>query len=200
MLRLLLVVLIVMPALCRADARADLEQYSSDLDTLSGQFRQVIFDSDGFALEESEGELFFKAPDLFRWDYEAPFPQQLVADGERLWHFDLDLEQVTVRPQPEDADSALLVLTRPELLEDAYTIEASRLADELHFVSNDPEAGFERASLRFSDGVPVALEFTDRLVGQITLIELINLERNAELPERLFQFEPPAGVDVLEGY
>lgn len=200
MLRLLLAVLICLPALTRADAKTDLERFSANLSTLSGQFRQVIFDSDGFALEESEGKLFFKAPDRFRWDYEAPFPQQLVADGEKLWHFDQDLEQVTVRPQPEDADSALLVLTRPELLENAYRIEASGPADELHFVPIDPEAGFERASLRLIDGVPVALEFTDRLVGQITLIELIALERNPELPEDLFRFEPPAGVDVLEGY
>ncbi|MEE4297779.1 MAG: outer-membrane lipoprotein carrier protein LolA, partial [Wenzhouxiangella sp.] len=138
--------------------------------------------------------------DRFRWDYETPFPQQLVADGERLWHFDQDLEQVTVRPQPDDADSALLVLTRPEMLEDSYTMEAAGPPDELHFVPNDPEAGFERASLRFVDGVPVALEFTDRLVGQITLIELIDLQRNPELSEDLFHFEPPPGVDVLEGY
>jgi outer membrane lipoprotein carrier protein len=144
--------------------------------------------------------LFFKAPDLFRWDYTAPFPQQLVADGERLWHFDEDLEQVTVRPQPKDADSALLVLTRPELLENSYRVEESGMDDELHFVPNNQDAGFERASLRFSEGRPVALEFTDRLVGQITMIELINLKRNPALPEDLFQFDPPAGVDVLEGY
>ncbi|MEE4295379.1 MAG: outer membrane lipoprotein chaperone LolA, partial [Wenzhouxiangella sp.] len=100
MLRLLFVLLIVLPPIAWADAKAVLEEFSSDLETLSGQFRQVIFDSDGFALEESEGRLFFKAPDRFRWDYETPFPQQLVADGERLWHFDQDLEQVTVRPQP----------------------------------------------------------------------------------------------------
>jgi outer membrane lipoprotein carrier protein len=200
MLRLVLTFMMLLPALVQADAKVQLEQFSKDLQTLSGQFRQVIFDSDGFALEESEGKLFFMAPDRFRWDYEAPFPQQLVADGEKLWHFDQDLEQVTVRPQPEDAESALMVLTRPDLLENSYSIEPSGLSDELHFMPNDPEAGFERASLRFFDGLPVALEFTDRLVGQITLIELMNLKRNPELPEELFQFEPPPGVDVLEGY
>lgn len=200
MLRLMICALMLVPGLVLADAREALDRFAEGLDTLSGSFRQIIFDSDGFALEESEGQLYFKAPDRFRWDYERPFPQQLVADGQRLWHFDESLEQVTVSDQPEAGESALLVLTRPELLERFYRIEPARSADELHFVPLDSEAGFERASLRFVDGMPVTLEFTDRLVGQMTVVELMALERNPELDEALFRFEPPAGVDVLEGY
>jgi outer membrane lipoprotein carrier protein len=200
MLRWMICALLFVPGFALADARAALDRFADGLETLSGSFRQIIFDSDGFALEESEGQLYFQAPDRFRWDYEQPFPQQLVADGQRMWHFDESLEQVTVSDQPEAGESALLVLTRPELLERFYRTEPSRSVDELHFVPLDSEAGFERASLRFVDGVPVLLEFTDRLVGQMTVIELEGLERNPDLDDALFRFEPPPGVDVLEGY
>ncbi|MEE4639340.1 MAG: outer membrane lipoprotein chaperone LolA [Wenzhouxiangella sp.] len=200
MLRCLICAVLLIPGLALADAREALDRFAEGLNTLSGSFRQIIFDSDGFALEESEGELYFQAPDRFRWDYQQPFPQQLVADGQRMWHFDELLEQVTVGDQPEAGESALLVLTRPELLERFYRVEPSSSADELHFVPLDSEAGFERASLRFVDGVPVMLEFTDRLVGQMTVIELAALQRNPDLDDALFRFEPPPGVDVLEGY
>ncbi len=200
MLRWMICALLFCSGAALADAEDALRRFADGLDTLSGTFRQVIFDSDGFALEESEGTLYFQAPDRFRWDYSEPFPQQLVADGQRLWHFDEGLEQVTVREQPEAGESALLVLTRPEMLERFYRIEPSQSADELNFVPLDSEAGFERASLRFIDGVPVALEFTDRLVGQMTIVELRELERNPDLDDDLFRFEPPAGADVLEGY
>jgi len=200
MLRALLIMLCLVPGLAKADARAHLELFAQGLETLSGDFRQVVFDSDGFALEESTGRLFFQAPDRFRWNYAEPFPQQLVADGERMWHYDEGLEQVTVREQPDAGESALLVLTRPDLLERFYSVKPSGLPDELHFVPLDEQAGFEHASLRFVDGRPAALEFIDRVVGQITLIELNNLERNPDLDPALFQFVPPPGVDVLEGY
>jgi outer membrane lipoprotein carrier protein len=200
MLRALLMLLLLLPGVSQADPMADLETFADGLDTLSGDFRQIVFDSDGFALEESGGQLFFQAPDRFRWNYIEPFPQQLVADGQQMWHYDEGLEQVTVREQPEDAESALLVLTRPDLLERFYSIQASGLPDELHFMPLDEQAGFEHASVRFVDGRPAAIEFVDRVVGQITLIELDNLQRNPELDPELFRFEPPPGVDVLDGY
>lgn len=183
-----------------ADPRAQLERFAEDLETLSGSFRQMIFDDDGFVLEESSGRVYFQSPDRFRWDYAEPFPQQLVADGEQLWHFDESLDQVTVRDQPVAADSPLLVLTRPELLDRFYRIDSGDHSDTLYFSPLEPEAGFERASLHFVDDSPVELELVDRMVGQITRIELYDLERNPELSEDLFRFEPPPGVDVLEGY
>lgn len=183
-----------------ADAREQLERFADGLESLSGEFRQIIVDEDGFLVEESHGSLRFLAPDRFRWDYREPFPQQLIADGERLWNFDEALDQVTVRDQPEAADSPLLVLTQPALLDRFYRIQPSAEANELVFVPLDAEANFERAILRFAQGLPVALELFDRLVGQRTVLELRDLQRNPDLDEALFRFEPPPGVDVLEGY
>lgn len=183
-----------------ADARSQLESFAEGLESLAGEFRQVISDPDGFVVEESSGSMKFLAPDRFRWDYVEPFPQQLVADGERLWHFDEALDQVTVRDQPPAAESPLLVLTRPDLLDRFYQVEPSTRVDELVFAPLEPDGDFERATLQFRDGVPVALELIDRLVGQTTYLELIDLQRNPGLGDGDFVFEPPPGVDILEGY
>ncbi len=186
-------------AMAQDGARAQLDQFASQLDTMSGQFAQTTLDADGFVTEASSGDIFFSAPDRFRWRYLEPFPQELVADGENLWHYDESLEQVTLQEQPSAADSPLLVLTQPELLDGFYAISETGDSDVLEFRPLAEEAGFERARLFFADGIPVALEFNDTF-GQTTRIDLIDLIRNPELDPLLFTFEPPAGADVLQGY
>lgn len=197
---LLMICLILGWTLAQADPRERLERFADGLNSLSGSFLQTIVDEDGFIVEESRGTLKFLAPDRFRWDYTEPFPQQLIADGARLWHFDESLDQVTVRDQPEAAESPLLVLTRPELLDRFYRIEASGRDDELQFVPLEDHGDFERAVLIFQNDTPRLLVLVDRLVGQTTQLELIDLQRNPALDASEFEFEPPDGVDVLEGY
>lgn len=180
-------------------ARGQLDRFADQLQSMSGRFSQTTLDADGFISESSSGEIFFAAPDRFRWRYVDPFPQELVADGERLWHYDEALEQVTVRPQPPAEESPLLVLTRPELLDRFYRIEDSGMEDVIEFRPLAEEAEFERARLFFADGLPVALELNDTF-GQLTRLELEGLVRNPELDSALFRFVPPPGADVLEGY
>jgi len=213
---LLLTGVLLSPSLAAQEsARAQLDRFADELETLSGQFAQTTLDPDGFVSEASTGDIFFSAPDRFRWRYLEPFPQELVADGEYLWHYDESLEQVTQQDQPSASDSPLLVLTQPELLDSFYAIsetgdsdviEFRPLADEaeferarLFFRPLADEAEFERARLFFTDGAPVALEFNDNF-GQTTRIDLFNLIRNPALDPALFTFEPPPGADVLQGY
>lgn len=191
--------LMLSPTLASADARTALDCFAEDLESLSGQFTQITLDADGFVADESSGQVYFKTPDRFRWRYLEPFPQDLVADGTRLWHYDESLDQVTVRDQPEAAESPLLVLTRPELLERFYAIEPSESEDVIQFRPLSDEGEFETARLYFVDGLPSALELNDRF-GQLTRLELTDLVRNPELDDELFQFVPPEGADILEGY
>lgn len=192
-------VLVLIPGLASADARNALDQFAENLESLSGEFSQITLDADGFVADESSGQVYFKNPDRFRWRYLEPFPQDLVADGTRLWHYDESLDQVSVRNQPEAAESPLLVLTRPELLERFYEIEPSESEDVIQFRPLSDEGEFEVARLFFADGLPAALELNDRF-GQLTRLELTNLVRNPDLDDSLFEFEPPEGADVLEGY
>jgi outer membrane lipoprotein carrier protein len=182
-----------------ADARSDLDAFADGLETLSGEFEQVTIDDSGRTVEQVRGRLYFSSPDRFRWDYDEPFPQQMVADGERLWHFDESLDQVTVRDQPEAAESPLLVLTRPDLLDQFYQVGSGGDEKVLEFRPLAEDGDFERARMHFRDGLPDLIEMYDQF-GQITQIWLKELKRNPELDDSVFTFEPPPGVDVLEGY
>ncbi|MEN1729722.1 MAG: outer-membrane lipoprotein carrier protein LolA, partial [Pseudomonadota bacterium] len=144
-------------------------------------------------------DIYFASPDRFRWRYVEPFPQELVADGTHLWHYDESLEQVTQQAQPSASESPLLVLTQPELLDRFYAIGETGDRDVIEFRPLDEEAEFEVARLYFADGLPTALEFNDNF-GQRTRVDLIDLVRNPILSPDLFSFEPPEGADVLQGY
>ena len=187
------------PQFAEASPRALLDAFASDLDSLSGEFTQTTVEDNGRVAESSHGRLFYQAPDRFRWSYDEPFPQEMVADGERLWHYDESLDQVTVREQPSAAESPLLVLTRPELLDRFYRLEPGAAPDQLTFRPLADAAEFERATLYFRDDRPRALELLDAF-GQLTRLELFELERNPQLDADLFEFVVPPGVDVLEGY
>lgn len=197
-LPVMLVTLLLSHALPAVDAREQLDRFASDLNSLSAGFDQFTIDAGGRMVDEVAGRLYFLAPDRFRWDYDDPFPQLIVADGEQLWHYDESLEQVTVRAQPAPSDSPLMVLTRPELLDRFYRIEPTDQPGLIEFRPLEPDAEFEWARLRFEEGIPVSLDLVDRF-GQTTRIALIDLERNPLLDPDLFRFEPPEGVDVLEG-
>jgi outer membrane lipoprotein carrier protein len=180
------------------DARALLDEFADGLTSLRAEFTQITVDASGAVVEESSGRMFFQAPDRIRWDYLEPFPQVIVADGEKLWHYDEALEQVTVRPQPAPEDSPMLVLTRPELLGEFYRMLPSERLDQLRFEPLAEQADIEMARLTFRDGTPRTLDIFDRF-GQSTRIRLENIERNAAIDPSVFEFEVPEGVDVLEG-
>jgi len=192
------VLLAVSTAGAPEDGRAQLDDFAESLETLSGRFEQVTVDAEGAVTEESAGELYFSRPDRFRWSYAEPFPQELVADGEELWHYDESLEQVTVRDQPGAAESPLLVLTRPRLLDRFYRVTATG-PEMIAFEPLEEAADIVQGRLYFNDGLPSQLELEDSF-GQLTRLRLLDLERNPQLPPDLFEFSVPEGVDVLEGY
>lgn len=190
--------LMVSVAAAPPDGRAQLDAFADGLQTLSGRFEQVTVDSRGRVTEESAGELYYARPNQFRWSYGEPFPQEIVADGERLWHYDVSLEQVTVREQPGAAESPLLVLTRPELLDRFYRVTASS-GERIEFEPLAEDSDIVSGRLYFRDGLPLQLEFEDSF-GQLTRLRLFELQRNPELGAEIFEFTAPEGVDILEGY
>lgn len=179
-------------------ARSQLDAFAEGLDTLRAEFTQTTREANGDVVETARGELLYRAPDRFRWNYTEPFPQLLIADGERLWNYDESLEQVTVREQPSPADSPLMVLTDPSLLNRHYDISSAPDAEVLEVTPRAEQAEFESASLHFFSGMPDRVVLVDRF-DQRTVVELENVRRNPDLPAEAFEFEPPEGVDVLEG-
>ncbi len=139
-------------------------------------------------------------PDRFRWDYSAPFDQLIVSDGERVWIYDRELAQVTVRPiDAALASSPAALLAGSSRIRDSFEVLGTSVEGSLTTVSLAPitqDTDFDRVDVTFSERRLYSLRLSDAL-GQITVLELMDVERGMALDESLFQFEAPEGVDVL---
>jgi outer membrane lipoprotein carrier protein len=187
-------------ALCLPGARAEtpalVQQFFSNLHTLQADFDQQVMDSNNQPLQSSQGHMWIMRPGRFRWDYETPYRQQLVADGERLWSYDEDLEQVTVQAAAEvlTATPAML-LSGDQPLEEVFNIHASS-PESVQLTPKSDDSNVTGLQLYFAGGLLQRIEAQDTF-GNTTTFSFFNLERNPELPPALFRFEPPAGADVV---
>ena len=168
--------------------------------TLQGRFEQSLIDADGNIVERSSGRLEIERPGRFRWSYSEPYEQWLVADGLNMWNYDVDLEQVTVKPQATALSNtpALILSGASNAFEQFEYIESYREAD-YHWVRMEPreaDAGFDRMELGFLDGVLYRMVFFDNL-GQTTLVQLEGVEVNPELDPARFEFEVPEFADLI---
>lgn len=185
-----------------AGAREALQTFTRDLRGLDGQFTQRVFDGNGRVRESSSGRVALSAPRLFRWEYQTPYPQLIVADGERVWVYDPDLEQVTVRPQgPEEQNSPLATLTDPGRLDRDFDVSQEAAAvDGLQWMTLTPkreqDASFQSARLGFDADGLARMEVVDAL-GQRTEIAFSGWQRNPGFAADTFRYTPPAGVDVI---
>jgi outer membrane lipoprotein carrier protein len=181
-------------------ARARLDTFAKDLNSVSADFEQHVLDPNGGAGKTSTGTLALKAPRQFRWETKAPYQQLIVADGEKVWIYDPDLEQVTVRAQgTEEAHSPLTVLTDLSQLDREYVTTEQGERDGLNWLrlkSKDKEPQFEYADLGFDAQGLARMAFKDTL-GNSTEIHFSHWQRNPKLGADKFKFTPPKGVDVI---
>jgi outer membrane lipoprotein carrier protein len=180
--------------------RQRVEKFLGGLEGLQAQFEQVLADRSGQIIDEARGTLAIKRPDRFRWDYRDPYEQVIVSDGSRVWLYDRDLEQVTVR-KLDDTLSATpaMLLSGASKLEDNFTVQGVRRDGPIEWVEMEPKRkdtdftwvrlGFEGAALRY-------MHLGDKL-GQTTRLEFQNVERNPPLDPARFTFTVPPGADVI---
>lgn len=183
-------------------ARARLAAFADGLHSVSASFSQTVTDANGRSKPTAHGTLALEAPRLFRWQVDKPYSQLIVADGSRVWIYEPDLEQVTVRAQgAEEAHSPLTVLTDLSLVDKDFAVGEGGTRDGLSWVELVPkakDAQIDKAALGFDDEKLVAMTFADAL-GDTTTVRFSNWKRNPDLPASLFTFAPPAGVDVIGG-
>lgn len=182
-------------------ARDAITRFSTDLRSLDGRFVQQVLDAQGGTGERSEGRISLKAPRQFRWEYQKPFPQLIVADGDHLWLYDPDLEQVTVRVQSyEEQSSPLAALIDPGELDRQFVVTEGGQGGGLTWVdlkARKPEdSAVQSAKLGFNATGLARMVFEDQL-GQRTEVSFSQWQRNGALPADLFRFTPPEGVDVV---
>ncbi|WP_242513452.1 outer membrane lipoprotein chaperone LolA [Halochromatium salexigens] len=204
--RLLLVLLLPLMTLlstpqARADGIAELKDYLSGLNSLSADFRQITLGADGEQMIESSGTFYLLRPNRFRWDYDTPNEQQIVADGSRIYVHDQDLNQVTHSSQKKILDGTpaqLLASEKP--VEDYFELRTLDEGDGRTWIELTPKAeDTEVVKLRiaFIDGQLDTLLMEDRF-GQLTRFIFDDLERNPQLDYALFRFERPPGSDFLQ--
>ena len=201
--RWLLIAIALLTSAAHAGAREQLDTFTRGLKGLDGQFTQQVFDDNGRVRESSSGRVALSAPRLFRWEYEKPYPQLIVADGKTVWVHDPDLDQVSRRPQGgAEQDSPLAALIDPAKLDRDYVVAEAGDADGLHWLTLKPRkdggGGFESARLGFGNGGLEVMQFIDAL-GQKSVIDFGAWKRNPSFPDATFRFAPPKGVDVIEG-
>ncbi len=181
-------------------ARARLEHFAHGIHALSCNFVQQVISARGDRQPDERGTLALESPRQFRWETEAPQKQLIVADGARVWIYDPELEQATVRRQSAaEAHSPLTVLTDLSRLDKDFTISEEGVRGGLTWMRLTPKGDdpqFKYAEIGFDDQAPRQMVFTDTLGGE-SRISFSSWQRNPSLPADTFQFKPPAGVDVI---
>ena len=189
------------PAFGQNPVIKDLDVLLQDIETMSAKVLQLIIESDGGVLEESEIQMHLKKPDGFYWETIDPFPELIVTNGTYLWNYQPDLEQVVIEDwdNNESELAAQILNGRTENIADDYLVQV---------ISDDESSEFELT--------PIALDSVYELItisfiasnldmihldnknGEQTVWQFRNIEKNQSLSDTLFVFEPPDGVDVIE--
>ncbi|MBZ4194331.1 MAG: outer membrane lipoprotein chaperone LolA [Candidatus Contendobacter sp.] len=196
---LLIGILLLMPPVWAASP-AQVQRYFQDLRTLRADFIQRVFDERSQLVQSSSGQMLMQKPGKFRWDYRMPAGQVIVADGERLWTYDVDLAQVTVRKLDQALSSTpLALLSGAAPIEDSFAVGNVRQQDGLNWYDltpRQPQPEFRLLRVAFKGDALVSLELEDGF-GQRTRLDFQKLERNPALDPTLLKFTPPPGVDVV---
>lgn len=185
-----------------ADAASvdSLKTLLNQTNTARGRFSQTVLDKSQKTIQQSSGTMEFSRPGRFRWEYNKPYEQTIVGDGSRLWIYDKDLNQVTVRKLDRalGASPAALLAGSNEI-EKIYNLTAAGAEGGLDWLEAVPKAQdttFNRIRLGLGKSGLEAMELKDQF-GQTTVIKFSDLQRNVKIAPESFRFTPPKGVDVI---
>ena len=191
--------LVAVPA-SAGEALERLKDFTRGLESFTAAFEQTRYDEDQEPIRESRGLAWLKRPGLFRWAYREPYQQMIVADGERLWIYDVDLEQVTVKKTERALGTApIMLLSDTEPLSEQFDLKDLGKRESLYWVRLRPkvdDTDFEEIYLGFDERSLKVMELRDRF-DQATQIVFSDVELNPDVSPERFRFEPPEGVDVI---
>jgi len=178
-----------------------LYRFFDEIYSFKARFGQIVLDESLTEIDDGQGTVWVQRPGLFRWNYELPEAQEIVGDGEHVWIYDVELEQVTVQSQPLALGSSpALLLSESGDIEKSHIIEeigAQGRFDWVNLIPKDPESEFREIRIGFEDNRLRLMELLDNL-GQRTRISFVDLKENQPIPESVFNFVPPDGVDIID--
>ncbi len=179
-----------------------LENFLAKTQTLEANFQQTLRTHEGEVLQQTEGKFYLNRPGKFRWNYKTPYEQVIVSDGERIWIYDVDLEQVTVQKQNAGLPSSPMALLQDSAMlhqsfkvspldehEGVYRLKLESKTRESDFT--EIVVGVDAKGLRF-------MQLHDQF-EQVTDIVFSEISTNTNIAKEIFEFIPPEGVDVFGG-
>lgn len=185
----------------QAAAIPKFNQFLSQTKSGTADFEQTVYDKGQRVTQQAKGRFVFARPGKFRWTYEKP-KQLIVGDGVKVWIYDQDLAQVTVRKLGNALSSTpAALLTGEANVQNLFTLTEQGVVDGIDWLEAKPkqaDTGFERIRIGFSTAgdALAAMELYDQF-GTRTALKFVNLKRNAAIDTSQFQFTPPKGVDVV---
>ena len=195
----------VMAMLVASVAQADsgterLNKFMKKARTVEATFTQEVVSEQGQIIQTALGKFYLKRPGKFRWEYTSPTPQLIVGDGKKLWVYDKDLEQVTVKPikQALGSSPAAILMRKHDLNDDYLVLERSPREGMLWVDLRPKKKGgdFKRILIGLDNIGVQAMDLYDQF-GQITMIRFQESTYNKPLKDSLFRFTPPPGADVI---
>ncbi len=195
---ILLLALLASPVVAD-NPEARLQKALRNMDNVSAEFKQTLRDEDKQVVAQSFGTVALQRPGKFAWIYTRPFEQRIIADGKELWIYDVELDQVTVKPMDAGLSSApIMILMKQADVGEQFTINEVGQRKYLYWIELVPRAGdleYTHIYLGLEDDRVRAMELRDRF-GQSTQIVFDNLRVGVVHNPETFRFEPPPGVDV----
>lgn len=197
-LALLMLALLAPPAM--AAGTDALHAFFEELQSLEADFTQEVFASNESLQQRSKGHVIVQRPGKFRWDYRQPYAQHIVADGDKIWLYDVDLEQVTVKPQDQTmANTPASLLSGSGRLSQQFHVEVMARGDGDWFelLPKQADSGFESIFVHIKDNRLREMELQDSF-GQRTRISFDAVVLNRDYPAQTFRLDIPQGVDVID--
>jgi len=185
--------------LAHADATEALHQFVQSVQSARAAFTQTVSAPDGGKKKVSTGSFEFQRPNRFRFDYSKPYEQQIVADGQKVWMYDLDLNQVTTRAYDQALGGTPAALLAGGQLERDFSLNNEPDEGALQWVRAVPKAregSIRTMRIGFRGRELAVFEMTDAF-GQRSRMDFTKMESNVALPASRFKFVAPAGADVL---
>lgn len=198
--RLIVLVLFALAGAAHAGGIDRLKGFVAGARTAEAEFTQSVTDRAGRVSQQASGRMAFARPGKFRWDYSKPYEQVIVSDGVKLWLYDKDLDQVTVKPLADAiAGTPAALLAGDNAIEKFFHLRDAPDADGLEWLEATPknrDTSFERIRMGFRGDTLVQMELFD-FFGQRTTLRLSRLVRNPTIPPARFAFTPPKGADII---
>lgn len=199
--KILLLMMLLFSLGAYATPSEDLKALLNNVKTMQASFNQTIYDNYGKAIQSSQGSMSMERPGKFRWEVKKPIPQVIIANQNKLWIYDPDLEQVTIRKlERATGDAPALLLSHVDAeLDKNYAVKADPSKGTQWFVliPKNKDSMFEQIKLGFDKQQIQEMQLKDHL-DHSTNIKFTNIKTNIAVSAALFNFKPPKNTDVID--